>query len=151
MREEERAAGGHPIVLYDGVCGFCNLMVRRTLRRDRDAIFRFAPLQGSLAAGILERHGVTLPAAGSADPGTFYLVLDPGAPGERLLARSQAVLFILRALPGSTLSGLLFRLLPGFLRDAVYNFIARHRYRFFGRYDTCPLPRPEERSRFLEG
>jgi predicted DCC family thiol-disulfide oxidoreductase YuxK len=137
-------------VLYDGVCGFCNRMVRRTLRRDRDALFRFAPLQGTLARTILARHGVALPPAASSDPGTIYLVLDYGAAGERLLARSDAVAFIVRYLPGFSLPAVFFRLLPRFLRDALYNFVARHRYRFFGRYDTCPLPRPEERARFLE-
>ena len=151
MSEAEQATGAHPIVLFDGVCGFCNTMVRRTLRRDRDGLFRFAPLQGALAAGILARHGVTLPPAGSSDPGTLYLVLDPGLPSERLLSRSQAVLFIVRRLPGYTLPALLFRVLPRPLRDAVYNFVARHRYRFFGRYETCPLPTPQDRARFLEG
>lgn len=150
MDEGNATSGGHPILLYDGVCGFCNRMVRRTLRRDRDGLFRFAPLQGTLARTILARHGVALPPAGSSDPSTFYLVLDCGAPGERLLARSDAVTFIVRHLPGFSLPAVLFRLLPRFLRDALYNFVARHRYRLFGRYDTCPLPRPEERARFLE-
>jgi predicted DCC family thiol-disulfide oxidoreductase YuxK len=150
MREGNLSPGSHPIVLYDGVCGFCNCMMRRTLRRDRDALFRFAPLQGALARAILARHGVALPPADSPDPGTFYLVLDRGAPGERLLARSDAVAFIVRHLPGFSLPAALFRLLPRFLRDALYDFVARHRYRLFGRYDTCPLPRPEDRARFLD-
>ncbi len=150
MREGNSAAGGHPIVFYDGVCGFCNRVVRFVLRRDRQGLFRFAPLQGRLAREVLARHGITLPAADTSDPGTFYLLLDPAGPGERLLARSQAVLFLLRNLPGHSLTAALFRLLPRFLRDALYNLVARHRYRFFGRYDACPLPRPQDRARFLE-
>jgi len=127
-------------------------MVRRTLRRDRDGVFRFAPLQGAAGRAILSRHGITLPAAGSSDPGTFYLVLDPGLPGERLLARSQAVHFILRHLSGFfVLPATLFRWLPRRLRDALYDFVARHRYRLFGRYESRPLPTPEERARFLDG
>ncbi len=143
--------GGRPVIFYDGVCGFCNRVVRRTIRRDPEGLFRFAPLQGELARAALARHGVTLPAAGSSDLGTFYLLLDPGGPGERLLARSEAVLFILRHLPKHSLAAGLYLLLPRLLRDALYNFVARHRYRWFGRYDACPLPRPEERARFLEG
>lgn len=151
MKEENAAPGGHPVVLYDGVCGFCNRVVRRTIRRDPDGLFRFAPLQSEPARAALARHGMALPAASSPDPGTFYLVLDWGAPGERLLARSDAVLFILRSLPRHSLAAGLYLLLPRFLRDALYNFVARHRYRWFGRYDACPLPRPEDRARFLEG
>ena len=151
MKQADITPGTHPVVLFDGVCGFCNAMVRRTLRRDRDALFRFAPLQGGFGQAVLARHGITLPPEGSADPGTLYLVLDPDLPGEHLLARSQAVHFILCHLPGFSLPAALFRMLPRPLRDALYNFIARHRYRFFGRYDSCPLPRPEERARFLEG
>lgn len=151
MKATDITPSSHPVVLFDGVCGFCNTMVRRTLRRDRDALFRFAPLQGGFGQALLARHGITLPPEGSADPGTFYLVLDPDLPGERLLTRSQAVQFILRHLPGFSFPAALFRLLPGPLRDAAYNFVARHRYRFFPRYKTCPLPRPEDRARFLEG
>lgn len=148
---EGNSVAAHPIVLYDGVCGFCNRMVRRILRRDRDGLFRFAPLQGTLARAALARHGIVLPASASSDPGTLYLVLDHGGAGERLLARAEAVVFIARHLPGFSFPAALFRLLPRLLRDALYNFVARHRYRFFGRYDTCPLPRPEDRARFLEG
>lgn len=140
---------GHPLVLYDGVCGLCNRLVRFLLRRDRDARFRFAWLQGGLAASVLARHGMAPPAGDSSDSGTLYVVLEFGQPGERLLARSEAVLFVLRELPRWRVLAALFGLLPRRLRDVLYNLVARHRYRLFGRYDTCPAPPPQERERFL--
>ena len=150
MSENNVTARTHPVVLYDGVCGLCNRAVRFVLRRDRDGLFRFAPLQGELARAALARHGLAPPAADSSDPGTLYVVIDAGGRDERLLARSEAVLFILRNLPLYWVAAALFRILPRFLRDALYDFVARRRYRWFGRYDTCPLPRPEDRARFLE-
>jgi predicted DCC family thiol-disulfide oxidoreductase YuxK len=136
----------HPILLYDGVCGLCNGLVQSVLRRDRKASFRFAALQSELATRLLARHGVK---ADNLD--TVYVVVNPDQPGDSLLARSDAVLYVLGQL-GTVWRATAFALavLPRFLRDWGYNFVARHRYRIFGRYDTCPIPSPETRSRFLD-
>ena len=146
---------GHPILLYDGMCGLCNRMVRLVLKRDRDGIFRFASLQSPLAAGILAAHGV---APSSLD--TFYLVLnhDPVKPAERerpprelLLVRSDAVLFVLKNLHGIwTVTATVLRVIPRPIRDWVYRLLARHRYRIFGLYATCPMPEEDLRDRFLD-
>jgi predicted DCC family thiol-disulfide oxidoreductase YuxK len=136
----------HPILLYDGVCGLCNRLVQFILRRDRQAIFHFAPLQGALAACILARH-----AASPTDLDTVYVVLNHELPNEYLLSRSEAVLFVLKQLAGlwrPTAS--LFRPLPKFLRDAAYNTVARRRYRIFGRSETCVVPNDQDRHRFLD-
>jgi predicted DCC family thiol-disulfide oxidoreductase YuxK len=136
----------HPILLYDGVCGLCNRFVQFTLRRDRDATFRFAWLQSSLAASTLARHN-----ASPTNLDTVYVVLNHKLPDEYLLSRSEAVLFVLKQLAGiwrPTAS--LLRLLPKFLRDAAYNAITRHRYRIFGRSETCVLPNDRDRNRFLD-
>ncbi len=141
----------HPILLYDGVCGLCNRLVRFVLRRDGKGVFRFAALQSGLGERILTRHG-----ADPRDLDTVYVVLnhDPGksdAAGERLLARSDAVIFVLQQLAGIWPgAAMLMRLAPRPLRDWGYGIVARHRYRVFGRYDTCPLPSPETRDRFLD-
>ena len=136
----------HPILLYDGVCGLCNRFVQFILRRDRNAIFRFASLQSSLAARILTRHG-----ANPTDLDTVYVALDYNLPDEYILARSDAVGFVLNQLGGPWRSAaFLLQLLPKFLRDLVYNAIARHRYRIFGRSDTCTLPRDQDHTRFLD-
>jgi predicted DCC family thiol-disulfide oxidoreductase YuxK len=154
-----------PILLYDGVCGFCNRLVQFTLRRDRRAIFRFAALQSAFAARILARHGIN-----PSNLDTFYVVVNPNLtesntfrdsaqdgltkgrpPAEYLLSRSAAILFVLHQLGGWCRAASFGpRFVPRFLRDWTYNIVARHRYRIFGRSETCALPKPEDRSRFLD-
>jgi predicted DCC family thiol-disulfide oxidoreductase YuxK len=154
-----------PILLYDGVCGFCNRLVQFTLHRDRDAIFRFAALQSVLAARILARHGVH-----PSHLDTLYAVVHPNLtegslnhdstqddsiqtrrPVEYLLSRSAAVLFVLNQLGGLCRAASFFlHLIPRFLRDWAYNIVARYRYRIFGRFETCVLPDPQDRRRFFD-
>ncbi|MFZ0807145.1 MAG: DCC1-like thiol-disulfide oxidoreductase family protein [Candidatus Sulfotelmatobacter sp.] len=137
-----------PIILYDGVCGLCNRFVQFVLKRDPAARFRFAALQGEIAATILSRHNQSPTALD-----TLYLLApSPDSPdGELLLARSDAVIFILRALGGIWPAvAFTLRLTPRPIRDWGYNLVARHRYRTFGRFDSCPLPTPETRARFLD-
>ena len=135
-----------PILLYDGVCGLCNRFVQFILRRDRDAIFRFASLQSPLAARILARHGVN-----PSELDTVYVVLNHELPSEHLLSRSAAVIFVLNQLPGLWRpAASLLGLMPEFLRNAAYNAIARNRYRIFGRSEVCTLPRDQDHSRFLD-
>jgi len=137
----------HPILLYDGVCGLCNRLVQFILRHDREGVFRFAWLQGATAGPILERHG-----ASSAELDTVYVVVNYELPEERLLARSEAVMFVLKELGGRwRVAEFFLRLVPEFLRNAGYNFVARRRYRFFGRSEMCRVPRDQDRSRFLDG
>jgi predicted DCC family thiol-disulfide oxidoreductase YuxK len=137
-----------PILLYDGVCGLCNRFVQFVLRRDRNAVFRFASLQSALASGILTRHGT------DASPlDTVYVVLNRDLPDERLLSRSDAVIFVLvlRELGGlARFSAYLLQLLPRFLREGCYNAIAHYRYRIFGRSELCTLPCDPDHSRFLD-
>ncbi len=135
-----------PILLYDGVCGLCNRFVQFILRRDRNAIFRFASLQSAVAARILARHG-----ANPTDLDTVYVVVNPELPGEYLLSRSAAAIFVLKQLGGlwRPVASLL-QLLPNFLRDPAYNAVARHRYGIFGRSEVCPAPRDADHSRFLD-
>jgi predicted DCC family thiol-disulfide oxidoreductase YuxK len=136
----------HPILLYDGVCGLCNRLVQFILRRDREGMFRFAWLQGATAGRILERHGIS-----SGELDTVYLVVNYELPEERLLARSDAVMFVLKELGGRwRVAELFLRLVPEFLRNAGYNFVARRRYRIFGRSERCRVPRDQDRSRFLD-
>ena len=138
----------HSILLYDGVCGLCNRFVQFILRRDRDGIFRFALLQSALAARILARHNIS-----PAELDTVYVVVNPDSqePPEFLLSRSDAALFVLKQLGGlSRFVASLVQLLPKFVRDPAYNTVARHRYRIFGKFESCALPSARDRSRFLD-
>ena len=134
------------LVFYDGVCGLCDRFVQFLLRRDRGARFKFAPLQGELASRVLPARG--------RDPSqldTVYVVTDLGSADSRVLERSAAVLYAMGQLGGVwRVAARLAAAVPRPISDAVYRFVARVRYRVFGRYDACPLPRPEWRSRFID-
>ncbi len=132
------------VLLYDGLCGFCDGTVRWLLRHDRGKRIFFAPQQTELAQGILARHD--LHAAGH----TVYLLVHPGTNAEQVLERSDAILRGLAMLGGAwKLAAMLLCALPHTLRAAAYAAVARNRYRIAGRRTECRLPTPEERSRFL--
>ena len=134
------------IILYDGVCGLCNGLVQFILKRDVHDRFRFASLQSEFSATLLERHG-----ANAHDLDTFYVVLDHGQPDERVLMRSDAILHVGRTLGGIWKLTGAGRVLPKVLRDGLYRVVARNRYRVFGKHETCMLPAPEHRQKFLDG
>ena len=135
----------HLIILYDGVCGLCNRLNQFLLKRDRHDRFRFASLQSELGRSILQRHG--------ANPDlldTFYVIENYDSSDERLLSRSDAALRVVRELGGVwTIFGI-GALLPRFIRDLLYNSIARNRYRVFGKSETCMMPDPKYRTKFLD-
>ena len=134
----------HPIVFYDGVCGLCDRSVQFILRHDAAGRFRFAALQSEFARQILGRHG-----RDARDLDTMYVAFAAGAPHEQLLARSDAVLAVLDGLGWHRRAGVA-RALPRALRDRIYAFVIRNRYRWFGRYEQCVLPPPEVRERFVD-
>ena len=136
----------HPIVLYDGVCGLCNRLVQFILKRDPGDRFRFAALQSGLAREILHRHGHS---PDTLD--TVCVVLDAGLSAERVLTRNDAVIAVLNELGGIWRScAIVFPLFPRKFRDWQYNLVASNRYRFFGKYETCPLPDANMRHKFLD-
>jgi predicted DCC family thiol-disulfide oxidoreductase YuxK len=132
-----------PIVLYDGLCGFCDASVQWTLQHDPDAVFRFAPLQGEVAQAILARHPEIPPGLDS------ILLVEPTPDGERVSWRSRAVFRVLARLPGAWRHLAALGTLPAFLTDLGYRFVARVRYLIWGRRDSCRIPTPAERARFL--
>ena len=135
----------HPILLYDGVCGLCNRLNQFLLKRDRHDRLRFASLQSNLAESLTLRHG-----ADPKDLDTVYVVVDHGLPGEHLLSRSDAIIYVLTQLGGIWKAMGLAKLLPKGLRNIAYNIVARNRYRVFGKYDSCMLPDPKSKEKFLE-
>jgi predicted DCC family thiol-disulfide oxidoreductase YuxK len=133
------------IVLYDGVCGLCNRLNQFLLKRDTHDRFRFASLQSRFAEDLLKRHG-----ADARDLDTVYVMVDYGQPNERLLARSDAILHLLTRLDGIWNWARAGRLLPKALRDGIYKIVAHNRYRVFGKYESCLLPEPKHRAKFLD-
>ncbi|HEY0366041.1 MAG TPA: DCC1-like thiol-disulfide oxidoreductase family protein [Pyrinomonadaceae bacterium] len=139
-------AAANPIILYDGVCGLCNRMVQFLLKHDKAGRLRFASLQSGFAENVLGRHGID-----PKDLDTVHVVENYDQPGERVLQRSEAVLRAGRELGGFWgASSSIARVIPRALRDVVYGVVATNRYRVFGKYDTCMLPDPSQRSRFLD-
>lgn len=132
------SAGGQAVVLFDGVCNLCNWFVDFMIRRDRGGRFLFAAFE-SATAGRLLGDGI---AAGP--PDTVFLVENG-----RTYRNSTAVLQIARRLrfPWPALYALIAVPVP--LRDWAYRLVARNRYRWFGRKDSCIAPKPELRARFL--
>ena len=135
----------NPIVFYDGVCGLCNHLVQFLLKRDKRDRFRFASLQSDFAGKVLTRHGVD-----PHDLDTVYVVKDYDQSNETLLARSDAILHMLSQLGGIWALAGIVRVLPRALRDAVYKIVARNRYRVFGKHESCIVPEPRHRTKFLD-
>lgn len=135
----------NPIVLYDGVCGLCNRLVQFLLKRDTDNRFRFASLQSEFARDLL-----TLRGADPDDLDTVYVVKDYGQPESSLLARSDAVLYMLDQLGGVWKLATVGRVLPKAIRDLAYKVVAHNRYRVFGKHESCILPEPKHRNKFLD-
>jgi predicted DCC family thiol-disulfide oxidoreductase YuxK len=130
------------IVLYDDHCRMCDFSVRFILPRDPKGVFRFAPLGGEFARAILEKNGIEVRDV----PDSIVLV---SADGKKVFVSSGAILRIARGLrlPWPLLAG--FLIVPRPIRDAVYAWVARNRYRWFGRSDACLLPDPKWKSRFI--
>jgi predicted DCC family thiol-disulfide oxidoreductase YuxK len=130
----------NPIVLFDGTCGFCDKSVRWFIRRDKAARLRFAPLQSELGQSLLKKHGLP------ADYDKSLVLIE----GERASTSSTGTFRIISYLswPWKAVSGL--RIIPRFIRDAGYRFIANHRHTIAGSPDACPMPTAEERARFID-
>lgn len=132
-------APANPLVLFDGVCNLCNRSVQTILRHDRQARFRFASLQSPLGEKLREDLGIDREKVDS-------VILVEGG---RWYKESDAALRIARGLGGFWRMFGILRLVPRPLRDAAYRLIARNRYRWFGKTETCWVPTPELRGRFL--
>jgi predicted DCC family thiol-disulfide oxidoreductase YuxK len=130
------------VLLYDGLCGFCNATVQFILRHESRPTLMFAALQGTFAAGVIERH----PELKAVDS---LVWVQANGPDERVRIRSSAALAVVRHLGGIWRTLMLFWLVPRPLRDWAYDLLARRRFRIFGRYGSCPVPGEAVRARFL--
>lgn len=127
------------IILFDGVCNLCNSAVKFVLKRDKNSVFKFASLQSDIAKKLLKDFAVS-----GIGEGTFVLIDD----GE-VYTRSNAALKVCKHLSGLWPIMAVFMIVPRFIRDWVYNLISKNRYRWFGKRDTCMIPSPEMKIKFL--
>jgi predicted DCC family thiol-disulfide oxidoreductase YuxK len=135
----------HPVLLYDGLCGFCNKTVLRILRHDKRKTMFFATLQSDYGKSIQTRH----PELAGLDSLVFVQPLE-FANLESVYVKSDAALHVARYLGGLWKLALVAYIVPRSVRDYLYDQFARRRYGWFGKYDACPVPSPEVRARFLD-
>lgn len=128
------------IVLFDGVCNLCNGAVQFIIKRDTKKKFRFGSLQGAAGQAYLRRFNLPV-----AELTSFVLVEN-----DKAYTRSTGALRTLKHLGSGWQLFYVFMIVPRFIRDAVYNWIATNRYKWFGRKEACPIPTPEQRAQFLE-
>lgn len=129
----------HKIIVFDGVCNLCNTSVIFVIQRDKKDIFRFAALQEEPGKSLLDKHGID---ASKTD--SIILVA-----GDRAYTKSTAALEIARSLGGvySLLYG--FMIVPKFIRNWVYDYVAKNRYKWYGKKESCMIPTPSLQSKFL--
>lgn len=128
-----------PILLFDGVCNLCNGFVQNIITRDRLGVIRYTSLQSAAGQLLLKKAGLN-----DFTMDTVVLI-----EGEKKYLKSDAALRIFRHLGGGWSYLSYLSIIPKFIRDAIYDLIARNRYRWFGKRATCMLPRPEWENRFL--
>lgn len=134
----ENSKVDNPIIFFDGVCGLCNSFVNIIYNSDRDKLFRYSPLQGETARKYLK----DLPE----HPEEWSIVY---ADELGIYRESDATLRILNRLGGFWSFLSYFRIVPRNIRDYLYRIVAKHRYRIFGKYDSCRIPSEKEKDRFL--
>lgn len=135
----EPATNEGPIVVFDGICALCNGWVRFLLKRDRAGRYRFAAMQTEAGRALLASHGLD-----PDDPVSFLLV-----EGDRAWTDTDAIRRVLAGLGGAWRLANLMAMVPRFVRDPPYRWLARNRYRWFGT-TACHVPTEEERGRFIE-
>ncbi len=125
------------ILFFDGVCVMCNGLVNFALKYDHRHIFRFAPLQGETAQKKIPEYSKTL--------NTVVLVDETG-----IYSESDAIIRLLFGLGGFFRIAILLKIFPKIIRDKVYQWVAKNRYRWFGQNESCRLPTKEERNYLLD-
>jgi len=127
------------IILFDGICNLCSNSVKFIIRHDKKNKFKFGSLQSDSAKKLLEPYHLPLEELNS------FVLLENG----KIYLRSRAVLRIASRLDGVWKLSAVLYIFPSFISDAVYNLVAKYRYRVFGKRDTCMIPTPELESRFI--
>lgn len=130
----------HPVILFDGVCNLCNSSVQLIIKRDKKKVFRYASLQSNFGKQALKKFKLD---EKKIDSIVLY-------ENENILFKSTAVLKIAHKLGGIYSAAYAFVVIPLFIRDYIYDFIARNRYRWFGKQESCMVPSPELKNLFID-
>ena len=130
----------NPIILFDGVCNFCNYWVTFAIKRDRKNKLKFTPLQGQTAKQLLPKFHINPSSLSS------VIFIDNG----KAYTQSSAAIQICKHLDGGWKLFYALIIIPKFMRDGLYNIIARNRYKWFGKKESCMIPTPELKERFLD-
>lgn len=130
----------YPVILFDGVCNLCNAAVIFIIKRDKKNVFRFASLQSAFGQSVLQKFHL------SANAFNSFILLRNG----KVYTRSTAALLVAKQLSGGWPLLSAFIIVPRFISDAVYNFIANNRYKWFGKKTECWVPSPALQSKFIE-
>ncbi len=139
MNSADKIPANKQLILFDGVCNFCDQTVQKIIKADAKNIFVFASLQSPFGREILQYLGITK----TTDSIVLY------RPGFAYYTESDAVLNISKQLGGIYPLLQIGRIFPKKLRDVMYRSFAKNRYKWFGKKDECPLPSPEIRQKFL--
>jgi len=129
------------LILFDGVCNLCNTAVLYVIKRDKEKVFMFAPLQSDIGSKIIKKYNIDINKIDSIllfehDKGLYY--------------KSTAALKIASTLSFPTKLLSIFLLVPSFIRNVIYDYIAKRRYKWYGKQDSCMIPTPELNSKFLK-
>ena len=128
-----------PIVLFDGICNYCNAMVNFAIQIDKKALLKFAPLQSEAGRTLKEKYKVN----SAIDS---IILIDQG----KVYTHSDAAIRITKYLRWPSKALYAFIIVPKFIRQPVYKWVAKNRYKWFGKKENCMVPSPEVKARFLE-
>lgn len=128
------------LILFDGVCNFCNATINFTLRHDKRNLFYYAPLQSKLGQQLLEKYDLAGKGLDS------FVLIEKG----KAYVKTTAALRVARKLNGGWPLMYAFIIVPPFIRNVVYNIIAKNRYRWWGKRESCMVPTPDIRKKFLD-
>lgn len=139
-RKQLKAQQQQAVLLYDGLCCLCNRTVHFLLRIDHRSVLHFAALQSNTSKSLLEQvdHSRPLPDG--------VVLIHNG----KIYTESDAALKSLQLIGGIWKLLAMLRVIPNFIRKPIYRLVARNRYKWFGKYDSCPIPKPEWKQRFLD-
>jgi len=127
------------IILFDGVCNLCNSSVTFVIARDKKDLFRFAAIQDPAGEALIKKHGIDTAQTDS------IILID----GDKAYVKSTAALKVARDLGGAYPLLYGFMIVPNFIRNWVYDYVAKNRYKWYGKKESCMIPTPELKSKFL--